>query len=61
MWDSAPLPEPRRGRREVRCAMLTVPVDYADPGRDSLGLAVIQVRAADQHDRIGSLVLKPGA
>ena len=28
MWDSAPPPEPRRGRQEVRCATLTVPVDY---------------------------------
>ena len=36
MWDSAPLPVPRRGRQEVRCATLTVPVDYADPGRGSL-------------------------
>jgi pimeloyl-ACP methyl ester carboxylesterase len=37
-----------------------VPVDDADPGRGSLDLAVIRVRAADQHDRIGSLVLNPG-
>jgi len=35
MWDSAQLPEPRWGRQEVRCATLTVPVDYADPGRGS--------------------------
>jgi pimeloyl-ACP methyl ester carboxylesterase len=37
-----------------------VAVDYADPGRGSLDLAVIWLRAADQHDRIGSLVLNPG-
>jgi hypothetical protein len=30
---SAPLLEPCRGRQEVRCATLTVPVDCADPGR----------------------------
>jgi hypothetical protein len=59
MWDSAPLPEPRRGRQEGRCATLTVPVDDADPGRGSLDVARIQVRPAGQHDRIGSLVLNP--
>jgi pimeloyl-ACP methyl ester carboxylesterase len=46
--------------REVRCATLTVPVDYADPRRGWLDMAVIRVRAADQRDRIGSLVLNPG-
>lgn len=60
MWDSVPLPEPHRGRLEVRCATLMVPVDHADPGRCSLDLAMVRVRAADDRDRIGSLVLNPG-
>jgi hypothetical protein len=61
MWDSVPLPGPRRGRLEVRCVTLTVPADDAGPGRGSLGVAMIRVRPADQPDRIGSLVLYGGA
>ncbi|MEQ7129384.1 alpha/beta hydrolase [Actinopolymorpha sp. B11F2] len=34
-------------------------VDDADPGRGFLDVAMIRVRPADQHDRIGSLVLNP--
>jgi pimeloyl-ACP methyl ester carboxylesterase len=60
MWDSVPLPGPRRGRQEVRCVTLTVPVDDAGRGRGSLGVAVILVRSAGQHDRIGSFVHTAG-
>lgn len=60
MWDSVPPPGRRRDRLEVRCVTLTVPVDDADRGRGSLGLAMIRVRSADQHDRIGSFVLTAG-
>jgi pimeloyl-ACP methyl ester carboxylesterase len=59
-WDAAQIPSARRTRLEVRCATLAVPVDHSQPGRDSLDMAVVRVRASDQHDRIGSLVLNPG-
>lgn len=36
-----------------------MPVDDADPGRGSLGVAMIRVRLADEHDRIGSVVFNP--
>jgi len=59
-WAGAPLPEQRRGRLDVGCAALTVPIDHADPARGSLELAVVRVRASNQHARIGSLILNPG-
>jgi pimeloyl-ACP methyl ester carboxylesterase len=51
---------PEGPRLDVGCATLTVPLDHADPARGSLDMAVIRVRAADQRQRIGSLVLNPG-
>jgi len=59
-WDAMNLPGDRRQSLEVRCATLTVPVDHTQPARGTLDMAVMRVRAADQHDRIGSLVLNPG-
>lgn len=41
------------------CARLTVPLDYSDPDRASIELAVMR-RAADAPDPVGSLVLNPG-
>jgi pimeloyl-ACP methyl ester carboxylesterase len=43
-----------------KCAVLTVPLDYADPAGKTLGLAVLKVAAQDSGDRIGSLVVNPG-
>lgn len=40
------------------CASLTVPVDYADPGGETIDLALLKVAASG--DRIGSLVVNPG-
>ena len=51
---------PEGPRHDVGCATLTVPLDHADPARGSLDMAVIRVRASDQRQRIGSLVLNPG-
>ena len=42
------------------CSTLTVPLDYHDPGGDTLGVAVLKVPAADPGRRIGSLVVNPG-
>jgi pimeloyl-ACP methyl ester carboxylesterase len=59
-WAAAPLPQQRRDRLDVRCAAFTVPIDHAHLTRGSLDMAVVRVRASNQHDRIGSLVLNPG-
>lgn len=59
-WAEVPLPEKRRGRLDVGCATLAVPIDHADPARGNLDVAVVRVRASNQHERIGSLVLNPG-
>jgi pimeloyl-ACP methyl ester carboxylesterase len=45
---------------DFQCARLTVPVDYDDPGGDTLTLALIRLRASKPDDRIGSLVINPG-
>ena len=42
------------------CATARVPLDYRDPGRASIRLAVIRHRAADRARRIGTLFLNPG-
>lgn len=42
------------------CSTLTVPLDYRDPGGDTIGIAVLKVPAAEPDDRIGSLVVNPG-
>lgn len=45
---------------EFQCATLEVPLDYADPGGDTIEIAVLKVPAADPDDRVGSLVVNPG-
>ena len=42
------------------CAELAVPLDYDEPDGASITLAVAQVPATDQANRIGSLFLNPG-
>lgn len=42
------------------CASLTVPLDYTNPARDTIQLAVIRKRATDSTHRIGSLITNPG-
>jgi pimeloyl-ACP methyl ester carboxylesterase len=42
------------------CALLTVPVDYAAPGGETIELQLLKVPAADQSARVGSLVVNPG-
>ena len=59
-WDAVDVPPERRRRIDVRCSTLTVPLDHADRQRGTLEIAVVRVRARDQVDRIGSLILNPG-
>ncbi|WP_375736476.1 alpha/beta hydrolase [Polymorphospora lycopeni] len=42
------------------CATIQVPRDWAAPDGGTFDLALLRARAADQRDRIGSLVLNPG-
>jgi pimeloyl-ACP methyl ester carboxylesterase len=45
---------------ENECATLTVPLDYQQPGGETIDLAVLKVPAEDQAERIGSMVVDPG-
>lgn len=42
------------------CTKLKVPTDYANPGGDSIQLALLRVKARTSNQRIGSLVVNPG-
>ena len=42
------------------CATIDVPLDYAQPAGDTIKLAVTRLPAADENQRIGSLVVNPG-
>ncbi|WP_406194641.1 alpha/beta hydrolase [Kitasatospora sp. NBC_01560] len=44
----------------VLCGTLKVPLDYASPDGETLDVAVVRVPAADQQQRLGSLVFNPG-
>src|SRR5690606_30014774 len=43
---------------EFQCATATAPLDWSDPGRDSIRLALI--RSSATGDRLGSLLVNPG-
>lgn len=42
-----------------RCALLTVPIDYAKPGGKTIRIAVLEVPATGKHP-VGDLVVNPG-
>ncbi|MQS11675.1 alpha/beta hydrolase [Streptomyces kaniharaensis] len=44
----------------VQCATLKVPLDYTDPGGETIDVALARMPAADPGRRIGSLLLNPG-
>jgi len=46
--------------KDVRCAELTVPLDYANPQGDTITIAVLRRSADDEDERIGSLLINPG-
>lgn len=43
---------------DLECATITVPLDWSDPGGDTIGIKVN--RAAATGDKIGSLLINPG-
>jgi len=42
------------------CTLVNVPLDYENPGRAAVQIAMVRLPAADQENRIGSLFLNPG-
>jgi pimeloyl-ACP methyl ester carboxylesterase len=54
-YDAEPLSDPA-----VQCTRLTVPLDYADPGGDTIRVGVLRKPATSSQDRIGSLLVNPG-
>ncbi|WP_165989726.1 alpha/beta hydrolase [Streptomyces sp. YIM 98790] len=64
-WTDCPAPSALQGGGEApgapwQCARLTVPVDYTDPGGETLSLALIRIPAERSTRRVGSLVLNFG-
>jgi pimeloyl-ACP methyl ester carboxylesterase len=45
---------------ELECTTVTVPVDWEEPGGETLDLAVVRRPATDEGARIGSLLYNPG-
>jgi pimeloyl-ACP methyl ester carboxylesterase len=45
---------------DLECGRVEVPVDYDDPGGETLSIAVNMLRAADTDRRLGVLLVNPG-
>jgi hypothetical protein len=45
---------------EFACARAQVPLDYSDPGRRTIELALVKRAATDPGRRIGTLFFNPG-
>jgi pimeloyl-ACP methyl ester carboxylesterase len=58
--DERAIPAARRAQLNYECGTIAVPVDYADPGGERIDIHVVRVRAAQQRDRIGSLIVNFG-
>ncbi|MFJ6661080.1 alpha/beta hydrolase [Streptomyces sp. NPDC091377] len=48
------------GAPEFQCATLRAPLDYGDPGRGEVRLAVARKKATGPGERLGSLLVNPG-
>ncbi|MEV7442280.1 alpha/beta hydrolase [Streptomyces sp. NPDC091204] len=64
-WGDCEAPTPAQGSGPVppkdwQCATLDVPLDYADPGGETIPIALIRAKARDQKNRLGSLVFNFG-
>ena len=57
VWGACPYPGVPPA---LQCATLTVPIDYAHPGRGSTHVVIDRLPAADPAHRLGSLVVDPG-
>lgn len=52
--------QPCESDGDHECTTLEVPVDYTDPGGETVRIALLKVPAAEPDRRIGSLVVNPG-
>ncbi|PJJ00558.1 pimeloyl-ACP methyl ester carboxylesterase [Streptomyces sp. 2333.5] len=52
--------EPPGFRERLECARLMVPRNYSDPGRSTMQVQLIRLKATGPGKRLGSLVLNPG-
>lgn len=48
------------GQRTLECAKLTVPLDYSNPARGTIQLALERRPASDSSQRVGTLLVNPG-
>ncbi|WP_406863007.1 alpha/beta hydrolase [Streptomyces sp. HUAS MG47] len=55
-----PAPSPLPGGAAWECAFMEVPLDYGDPGGETIELALIRAKARDAGNRIGSLIFNFG-
>ncbi|MGA5412004.1 alpha/beta hydrolase [Streptomyces lavendulocolor] len=53
-------PSPLPGGARWECSFMQAPLDYADPGGDTVELALIRAKASDPAKRIGSLIFNFG-
>lgn len=73
-WKPCPAPSPEQGGGKApsplpdgtpwECSFMKVPLDYANPGGETIELALIRARAKNPNKRIGSLIFNfggPGA
>lgn len=73
-WKPCPAPSPEQGGGKApsplpdgtpwECSFMKVPLDYANPGGETIELALIRARAKNPDKRIGSLIFNfggPGA
>lgn len=44
----------------LQCARMVVPLSYSDPKGQTISIGVMRIKAADQSQRIGSLIVNPG-
>jgi pimeloyl-ACP methyl ester carboxylesterase len=54
------LPADRLGKLSFDCAVISVPLDYADPGGRQIQLALVRIHDSDNHAHTGSLIVNPG-
>ncbi|MEU8530322.1 MULTISPECIES: alpha/beta hydrolase [Streptomyces] len=55
-----PAPSPLPGGTQWECSFMDAPRDYADPGGETIELALIRAKARNTSDRIGSLIFNFG-
>ncbi|MDN3294625.1 alpha/beta hydrolase [Streptomyces ficellus] len=53
-------PSPLPGGTTWECSFMDAPLDYADPGGETIELALIRAKASDPAKRIGSLIFNFG-